>query len=286
MNSDAQHPSRLSDLLADEATVGLDSAERAELDAMIAAAGLDQDREALEFAAAALDVGIAQSECRFEPLPQRLRTQLLDDAAALAAEPAEIAGRIEPVPATLESRTRPDTGTGPAPLLRWAGWFAAAACLVLAVLAWMPSFSPSPGAIAPELARERLLETPDGIVRASWTPVQSEWIDGEETGDVVWSQERHEGYMRFTGLAANDPTELQYQLWIFQDDPAVEASPVQGGVFNVEPGETECVVAIEPGIRLAKAPIAFAITCERPGGVWVSDRSRLPVLALVPQGED
>jgi anti-sigma-K factor RskA len=99
-------------------------------------------------------------------------------------------------------------------------------------------------------------------------------------GDVVWSSARQQGYMRFRGLAANDPNVAQYQLWIF-DAERDEAYPVDGGVFDVPAAGGDVVVRIDPRLRVSRAT-AFAITVEKPGGVVVSSRKRLPLLAAVP----
>ena len=87
--------------------------------------------------------------------------------------------------------------------------------------------------------------------------------------------------MRFRGLAANDPSKAQYQLWIF-DAERPEAYPVDGGVFDVpESAGGDVVVRIEPRLPISQAT-AFAITVEQPGGVVVSSRERLPLLAALP----
>ena len=83
--------------------------------------------------------------------------------------------------------------------------------------------------------------------------------------------------MRFAGLAPNDPTREQYQLWIFDKDRPAE-TPVDGGVFDVDPATGEVVIAIDPKVRVTDATM-FAVTVEKPGGVVVSKRERIPVLA-------
>ena len=85
--------------------------------------------------------------------------------------------------------------------------------------------------------------------------------------------------MRFVGLAPNDPTVEQYQLWIF-DRAQPEATPIDGGVFDVV--ADEAVVAIDAKLPVVE-PYLFAVTVERPGGVVVSDRSRLTALASPPE---
>jgi hypothetical protein len=100
-------------------------------------------------------------------------------------------------------------------------------------------------------------------------------------GDVVWSAARQQGFMQFRGLAVNDPSKAQYQLWIF-DAERPEAYPVDGGVFDVpENAGGDVLVRIDPRLPISRAT-AFAITVERPGGVVVSSRERLPLLAAIP----
>ena len=84
--------------------------------------------------------------------------------------------------------------------------------------------------------------------------------------------------MRFRNLPVNQPTREQYQLWIFsknQDD----ATPIDGGVFDVD-AEGEVIVPIDAKLR-ADDVYLFAVTIEKPGGVVVSSRGRLPLLAKV-----
>ena len=82
--------------------------------------------------------------------------------------------------------------------------------------------------------------------------------------------------MRFTGLRRNNPNVEQYQLWIF-DARRDERYPVDGGVFDITHDGAE-VVAIKATLKV-NVPLMFAITIERPGGVVVSDRSRIAALA-------
>jgi len=111
-----------------------------------------------------------------------------------------------------------------------------------------------------------------------WTVTDAE-AARSPAGDVVWSNTAQEGYMRFTGLAANDPRQSQYQLWIF-DSQQDERYPIDGGVFDIPPGADEVIVPIAAKLDVAR-PYMFAITIEKPGGVVVSSRERLPLLAQV-----
>ena len=80
------------------------------------------------------------------------------------------------------------------------------------------------------------------------------------------------------GMAANDPANAQYQLWII--DPDRDARPVDGGVFDVPAGAAEVIVTIDAKLAIAR-PTAFAVTLEKPGGVVVSDG---PLLIVAPAG--
>ena len=140
--------------------------------------------------------------------------------------------------------------------------------------------------VAPEMLRERLLaEDPDALA-VEWTdgkdPAVATLPAGASRGDVVWSQRLQRGSMRFRGLAVNDPTVEQYQLWIF-DAERDAAHPVDGGVFDVAMADAdgEVCVPIDARLPIGK-PTLFAITVEKPGGVVVSKRERLPLLAKVP----
>jgi hypothetical protein len=247
-----------------------------------------------EFAAAAVELALIRRAG--SPLP---------------ALPDELAGRIgRAAPAYLprgiavEARPTARAPGGQSAGRSWlaaAGWWTAA-CLA-GVLAWQwsgasriaapPSGDGKPPVLA-ELRGKLLAEDPEAVTVA-WKKAGDdpaivageadlESVSGLESvgalGDVVWSSARQQGYMRFRGLAANDPTVAQYQLWIF-DAERDEAYPVDGGVFDVPAAGGDVVVGIDPRLRVSRAT-AFAITVEKPGGVVVSSRKRLPLLAAVP----
>ena len=87
------------------------------------------------------------------------------------------------------------------------------------------------------------------------------------SGDVVWNDDRQEGYLRLAGMPVNDPAQSQYQLWVV--DPDRDANPVDGGVFDIPAGTGEVIVPITAKLAVDQ-PVAFAITREKPGGVVVS----------------
>jgi anti-sigma-K factor RskA len=85
--------------------------------------------------------------------------------------------------------------------------------------------------------------------------------------------------MRFENLRLNEPNAEQYQLWIF-DGSRDERFPVDGGVFNVTVREGEVVVPIHAKLPV-RVPLSFAVTVEHTGGVVVSDRSRVGMIANI-----
>lgn len=135
--------------------------------------------------------------------------------------------------------------------------------------------APIPAAPLPSAARAQLLAEAPDVITLPWSRT-TDPAGQAASGDVVWSPSRQEGYMRFVGLAANDPKLIQYQLWIF-DKLRDEAYPVDGGVFDVGP-TGEIVIKISAKLRVSE-PILFAITVEPPGGVVVSKRERVVVTA-------
>jgi hypothetical protein len=131
--------------------------------------------------------------------------------------------------------------------------------------------------------REKLLDL-NGTIRVAWQPFDVPGLPETEQrnveGDVVWNDDLQTGYLRFRGLAVNDPDTEQYQVWVI-DERGMEQK-VSGGVFNAT-RDGELIVPIEPGIDVGRVQV-FAITVEEPGGIWVPDLKRRIVVA--PRGED
>lgn len=224
--------------------------------------------------------------------------------------PAELAGRIGRDAAAHMPRIllppKPEA-TSPRALSAGRSWFAAAGWWTAACLAglllwqwnwqqwnWQQRMTAPLGgeAKAPSLAemRGKLLAEDSEAVTIAWKKAGddptivagvADLASVGGLGDVVWSPTRQQGFMRFRGLAANDPAVFQYQLWIF-DAERDEAYPVDGGVFDV-PAEADgdVVVRIDPRLPVSRAT-AFAVTVEKSGGVVVSSRKRLPLLAAMP----
>lgn len=215
----------------------------------------------MEHTAAALALALVPDE----PMPETTRRRLQQRLTA-GVEPTEA---VDPAPAEVA------TGMSRGWMGRL-GWYAAAASLVIAVVGWWPREAGHVSPAQPSLASVE--EAPDAI-ELEWQPTDDPAADGAG-GRLVWSDRRQQGYMSFLGLAPNDPAESQYQLWIF--DAEREDYPVDGGVFNIpEDAEGEVIVPIRAKLPVFD-PSLFAVTVERPGGVVVSDRSRITVVAEPP----
>jgi anti-sigma-K factor RskA len=201
----------------------------------------------------------------------------------------------EPLPEPLRRRLRdlaeewPDYAAPPrARAIDRAGWFAAAACLALAVAGWWPTLQRWSG-VRPSLAelqsdaraeRERLLEKVPDIGHWGWDPDAG--LRTQPRGDVVWDNAGQRGYLVLGGLPPSEPGKTQYQLWVF-DAARDERYPVDGGVFDVPSGHDTIVVPIRAALHIFR-PAAFAVTLESAGGVVVSDRQRVVALAHVAEG--
>lgn len=218
-------------------------------------------------------------------LPEAQSVELRARASAHDLEAFELAiaelslaglGALEAPPAALMRRLEADARAHVRkPRRRWlasSGWLVAASLLVaLALYRWTNR------PLNPATLRDRLLASAGDLVRASWSPTQDP-LAGKLSGDVLWSSARQEGYMRFRSLASNDSRRSQYQLWIFDSTRADwQVKPVDGGVFDVSPGE-EIVIPIAAKLEVRRAAL-FAVTLEAPGGVVVSEREHLLAMA-------
>ena len=96
------------------------------------------------------------------------------------------------------------------------------------------------------------------------------------SGEVIWNDEKQEGYMSLENLAVNDPTKNQYQLWIV--DPERDELPVDGGVFDITEKDGKSIIPIRNALAINK-PVAFVITLEQPGGVVKSKQEIVVALA-------
>jgi hypothetical protein len=259
---------RLLELMATRAVEGLSAAEEKELE-QLAARYPELDLDELDAVAASLSL----SGLKFEPMPADLRARVEADAEDWLSRGREARPPASVTP--LRSRTRG--------VATWGGWLAAAASLVLALLGWIEVERKEAELAAvrdpaPEELLAALQARPETLV-LPWSATEDPAATGAE-GAVVWNRAEQAGLMRFRGLAANDPAVSQYQLWIFDADRD-DRFPVDGGVFDVPAGVDEVLVPIHPRVPVGEVAL-FAVTVEVPGGVVVSSRERI---ALVAQPE-
>lgn len=160
------------------------------------------------------------------------------------------------------------------------GWLAAAAVFVF----WIASANRTAEIpMRADALRDSILVSDSTASTSRWTATADQSTRGASgsvaSGDVVWSARAQRGVMRFAGLIPNDRRRWQYQLWIF-DKRRDQRFPVDGGVFDIPAGGGEVLIPISPRIPVGDA-IMFAITVEPAGGVVVSTRERLALLAKV-----
>lgn len=297
--SQSQPDDALVDLLVKLATEGLSPAEQRALDAMDSAPVTLASRE-FERAVAAITLAAPPAA---GPLPAALRARIERDAEGYFAS----RGAAErPGGAVLDYTARDSAARSPAPGSAATGsaasvasrpggtglaWFAAAACLLLALFAWFrsppppavqvaavpapaPASPPAPAAATPETERAALLARPDTL-KVVLSATKDPGAAGV-TGDAVWDPGAQKGFLHFVGLVANDPAVSQYQIWIF-DGSRDKRYPVDGGVFDVPANATEVVIPIRADLPIQQAK-AFAVTAEKPGGVVVSGLKHVLVM--------
>jgi len=122
-------------------------------------------------------------------------------------------------------------------------------------------------------ARDKLIADTNNLLELNFEGMKS--YEGMK-GAVIWSDDKQEGYMTFTGLSINDPEQNQYQLWII--DPTRDEMPVDGGVFDIAKELQTVVIPIRNALIISD-PKAFVITLEQPGGVVVSKQENVVAIA-------
>jgi Anti-sigma-K factor rskA len=289
--SQNQPDEALVDLLIKQVTEGLSPAEQRALDVLDSAVARDNLRQFERAAAAVSLAGSANAEPLPEALAQRVAREAEEHFAATAGQKvtdlaaARNAASARTPPPAEPRRAAPRSGAY--------GWFAAAACLVLAVLAWNRSPPAPPVAVVVPPPVEVTAPTPKPVVPPTPAEERAALMAQSDSlkitfgatkdpaaagvsGDVVWDPVTQRGFIHLAGLAANDPKLRQYQLWIF-DGGRDKRYPVDGGVFDVPSNATEIVVPIHAALPVLSAK-AFAVTVEKPGGVVVSGREHVVVL--------
>lgn len=363
MSRFASENDRVTSLLADAASGGLDARSANELATLLGPDAAAKEIEAAELAAAALDLALieeAGSVGSLEAMPAGLAASVAGEAmkyvgASANTESLRLARREDDVrlPAIAAERAPATVGRGTGGSMAWAGWLAAAAAIVLAASAWLPRMSTvAPGsgggggvgamaqrsevaesaaakdfadstsqdadngappmaakvaaksdarlrdvapaaapaapaaafALAPPAAAIDELKSKPGTIEIAWKPLPDETCKEKCSGRIVWNNELQRGYMTFRGLAVNDPAKFQYQLWVFD---SAQKHPIDGGVFDISAARAgvdgEVIVPVVAKIRV-DSPQAFAVTIEKPGGVVVSDQTRIATLAPVTKG--
>lgn len=273
---------RLLDLLTEKLERPLTPAERAELDKLLTA-NPHWRRHDLAYAAAAIHQAM---EPGIEDMPEDVKARLIGRVVGEAVRTPNVVQA--PSERTLDP-TQPlrevpsNVVRGPWKARTLVPWMAAAAAILIAVVGWWPRLEGGGALVSrdPSTTREELAKDPTSVIVA-WS--QTDDVLGKTVkGDVVWSPSKQTGYMRFKGLAANDPRLAQYQLWIF-DAERDERYPVDGGVFDISAAVTDengdAIVPIVPKVPVRKVTL-FAVTLEKPGGVVVSTRERLVALGKV-----
>lgn len=265
------------ELLAQRATEGLSEGDQHEFDAMSGAYSASEVDE-LERAAASLAEALALPD-EVETMPEDVRQRLgvVADRWIEAQTPASI-----PI----------ERGRGG--VMPWVGWAVAAAAILVAFVINLPQAKAPVSAATHRLA---LIES-GKAAEGSWLSLDKSPLaapaphrfDKGIAGDVVWNETDDEGYMRISGLAPNDPTKYQYQLWVFDATrppgeqyadaplPILKQYPVDGGVFDVT-STGEVVIPIDAKLPVGSAAI-FAVTVEPPGGSVVSQRDVVFLAAL------
>ncbi len=267
----------LLDLLSKKATEGLNEEETRQLEMLL---NEFEDDSSFDLTAAA--IGMIDLNTN-QPLPDHLKAKILADADRALDQPNQ---PIRDVVYTAGPKTSFWN-------TNWFGWaVAAAACAVLLINIWTTRFQPggeiaknptptpaiTPGReeLTPAQMRERLMASTDAI-KANWTSGNMKDVK-DISGDIVWSDSKQAGYMRFRGLPVNDKNKETYQLWIF-DETQSDKTPIDGGIFDIQ-DNGDVIIPINAKLK-AVHPKMFAITVEKPGGVVVSKREKIPALAKV-----
>jgi hypothetical protein len=273
------------DLLVKQVTEGLSPDEQRALDVLDSEVASAWLRDFERAAAAVTLAGTGGEQALPADLAARIARQAAEHFAPAAATVVSLdAARSDRSGSSARSPTRQGTY----------GWFAAAACLVLAIFGWWRSPSPAPVAVVtPPVVAPPVVVTPEKPVPPTAAEERAALLAKSDTlkislgatkdpaaagmsGDVVWDPATQRGFLHFTGLAVNDPAVHQYQIWIF-DSGRDKRYPVDGGVFDVPANAGEIVIPIRASLMVRK-PAAFAVTVEKPGGVVVSGREHVVAL--------
>ncbi|MFN0011865.1 MAG: anti-sigma factor domain-containing protein [Phycisphaerales bacterium] len=302
---DLRH-ARFDELLIERAVAGLSPADQTELDLLASSLGRSDD-DAFDHAAAALDLAFAAQQPQ-PVMPAELHERLLLKGQAWARAQREAAGTgtssdtfERSIPGILRL-VEPKHGDGhefgrvrvmrrvwrSAPV--WGGWLAAAACLLVAVNLWSAQRQPSQSftarrdvqqmdsslaslvARSPVALMDRFLNSARDFVSvpvAGTRPEQNTDVEAE----VIWSPSQQTGFLKVSGLPANDTARTRYQIWVV-DGSRTDPQPVDAGLFDIPLSGGKYVVPINARLPVGH-PTAFAVTVESPVGTVVSKPERV-----------
>ena len=298
----SQDDSRLAELLAGKVLGDLSEDEQLELLGLADSGAVSRDVEdELEVTAASI-AAVFTTSTQQNPevaLPAELHQKILRNAPDFLVKKQSDAPRsasTEPrLPAmldragafNLDRESKPETIVSQAnpagkstSTARWResfAWLVSIAASLFAAFTWY-SLQNNEEPALPGLLERRvaLLASATDVTQVQWAPGKTPF-ESPVVGDVVWSNEAQNGFMRFVGMPINDSSREQYQLWII--DPGRDDVPIDGGVFDID-STGEVIIPISAKLRVV-SPVAFAITIEKPGGVVVSKQERLPLLAAL-----
>ncbi len=277
---------RLLELLTYKSVFGLDDDESVELDALQRTFPKLVEESNFDETAAAIALSAVTE---VEEMPLALKSKVIADASKFFAEEESDEQLTFDKTSRFSQNIKPAVEKTHWSMPPWLGWaLAGAACVALIANFWVArigpneivSVTPTPTVtpIAEPSNAEKLqkfLASSKDLVKTAWTDPKDE---SQNLGEVVWSDEKQQGYMVFKGLQANDAQKEVYQLWIF-DETQDEKTPVDGGVFNIGK-DGEAIIPIDAKLKV-KNPKMFAITVEKPGGVVVSKREKIVALGKV-----
>lgn len=280
---------RMLDLLTDQILFGLSEEESAELKELEKLYPELKNDNSLELTASA--IGLTNLS-EIEPMPQHLRSKIMADADtyfanAKSSKVLQFQPQLREVKSEkTEDDLQPTFQFEPKrSFTQWLGWtFAGLASIALVISIGLNLQKPKvivqevpvpPKVLTASEQYNQLLASAKDLQKTSWVNPKN---DKEIIGEIVWSEAEQKGFMKFTGLAANDVSKEQYQLWIF-DENQDEKTPIDGGVFDVK-ANGETLIPIDAKLKV-KNPKLFAITAEKPGGVVVSKREKIVAVGKV-----
>lgn len=233
-----------------------------------------------EFEAAAAAYDLARMDDLADAMPDGLAERIRVAAELTDAADTRDASRVVSMPraqATAGATGGTSTAATPRRRRNIAPWLAVAASLVIAVAGWWPQLAPQTSTTTdPAAARDAFIASADQLMRVPLSGTDDP-AASNASGELVWDPETQRGFVTVRNLAKNQPTEAQYQLWIF--DSQRDTHPVDAGVFNVDDAD-QTVIDFTAKLPVGK-PKLFAITVEQPGGVVVSDQGRIAMVGQV-----